>query len=76
MPGPAIASALLVRIGLGVPLLATAVLKIGYDVLLYANFRGRHAPEERRAARPPSTPAGRLLAPLQEPDADTATARV
>ena len=46
VPGPAIASALLVPLGLGVPLLATAVLKIGYDLLLYANFRGRHAPEE------------------------------
>jgi MFS family permease len=46
VPGPAIASAFLVPLGLGVPLLATGVLKIAYDLLLYATFRSRPAPEE------------------------------
>jgi MFS family permease len=35
---------------LATPLLIGAGLKIGYDLLLYAAFRGRQAPEER--ARP------------------------
>jgi MFS family permease len=47
VPGPAIAGALLVPLGLGVPLIATAVLKITYDVLLFGLFRQRPAPEER-----------------------------
>jgi MFS family permease len=47
VPGPAIAGALLVPLGLGVPLIATAVLKITYDVLLFGLFSQRPAPEER-----------------------------
>ena len=46
VPGPAIAGALLVPLGLGVPLLATAALKIVYDLGLLALFHGRPAPEE------------------------------
>ncbi len=47
VPGPAIAGALLVPIGIGVPLVATGVLKIVYDLLLFALFKSRPAPEER-----------------------------
>lgn len=47
VPGPAIAGSLLVPFGLGVPLLVTALLKITYDVALFAVFRARPAPEER-----------------------------
>ena len=47
VPGPAIAGALLVPLGLGVPLIATGVLKIVYDVSLFALFRTHPAPEER-----------------------------
>jgi hypothetical protein len=47
VPGPAIAGALLVPLGLGVPLIATGVLKIVYDVSLFALFRAHPAPEER-----------------------------
>jgi MFS family permease len=56
VPGPTIAGALLVPLGLGVPLIATGLLKITYDVLLFVLFRARPAPEERlrRAARPPA----------------------
>ncbi|HUR16618.1 MAG TPA: MFS transporter [Candidatus Limnocylindrales bacterium] len=46
VPGPAIAGALLVPIGLGVPLMATAALKITYDLLLFRLFKSRPAPEE------------------------------
>nr|MBA2719908.1 MFS transporter [Chloroflexota bacterium] len=46
VPGPALAGALLVPVGLGVPLIATAVLKIAYDLLLFAMFKSRPAPEE------------------------------
>jgi MFS family permease len=49
VPGPAIAGALLVPIGIGVPLVATGILKIVYDVLLFALFKSRPAPEEVRA---------------------------
>ena len=48
--GPAVAGALLVPLGLGVPLVACGVLKITYDLLLFAGFRSRPAPEE---VRPP-----------------------
>ena len=48
VPGPAIAGSLLVPLGLGVPLIATGVLKIGYDLALFALFRARPAPEEER----------------------------
>jgi hypothetical protein len=56
VPGPTIAGALLLPLGLGVPLIATGLLKITYDVLLYLLFRARPAPEEelRRAALPPA----------------------
>ena len=47
VPGPAIAGALLVPIGLGVPLIATGVLKITYDLLLFGLFRSRPTPEEQ-----------------------------
>ncbi len=47
VPGPAIAGALLVPLGLGVPLIATGVLKIAYDVSLFALFRAHPAPEEQ-----------------------------
>jgi MFS family permease len=60
VPGPAIAGSLLVPLGLGVPLIATAVLKIGYDLALFALFRARPAPEERRPApeeEPPLRPS-------------------
>jgi MFS family permease len=58
-PGPAIAGSLLVPLGLGVPLVATGVLKITYDVLLFALFRRRPAPEEAaRAAMAGSSRSG------------------
>lgn len=46
VPGPAIAGSLLMPFGLAVPLIATGVLKIGYDLALFALFRARPAPEE------------------------------
>ena len=51
-PGPALAGALLVPLGLGVPLVVTGVLKITYDVLLYAMFRS--TAERIEDARRPS----------------------
>lgn len=48
--GPFVAGALLVPIGIGVPLIACGVLKIVYDVLLFAAFRSRPAPEEAARA--------------------------
>ena len=48
--GPALAGALLVPIGIGAPLIAGGVLKTTYDLLLYAAFRSRPAPEETRGA--------------------------
>jgi predicted MFS family arabinose efflux permease len=48
VPGPAVAGAFLVPLGLGVPLIATGVLKIVYDLALFALFRSRPAPEETR----------------------------
>jgi MFS family permease len=53
VPGPVIAGALLLPLGLGVPLVATGVLKITYDLLLFALFRSRPAPEEGPAADRP-----------------------
>lgn len=44
--GPIVAATLLLPLGLGVPLVACGVLKIAYDVLLYAGFHGRVPPEE------------------------------
>jgi MFS family permease len=55
VPGPAIAGALLVPLGFGVPLIVTGALKITYDVALFVLFKARPAPEE--AARQP--PIGR-----------------
>jgi MFS family permease len=46
VPGPALAGSLLVPLGLGIPLIATGVLKIVYDVALFVLFRRRPAPEE------------------------------
>jgi MFS family permease len=45
-PGPGIASLLLVPLGLGVPLIAAGMMKIGYDVALFLLFRRRPTPEE------------------------------
>jgi MFS family permease len=45
--GPFAAGALLIPLGLGVPLLACGVLKTLYDVLLFVAFRSRPAPAER-----------------------------
>ena len=53
VPGPAIAGALLLPLGIGVPLIATGVLKITYDLLLYALFKTRPAPGEIGSEVPP-----------------------
>jgi MFS family permease len=45
--GPLVGGALLVPLGLGVPLIAAGALKATYDVLLFFAFRGRPAPGER-----------------------------
>ncbi len=58
VPGPALAGSLLVPIGLGVPLVATGVLKIAYDLLLFAMFRSRPAPEEVRTEPGPEASSG------------------
>lgn len=47
--GPALAGALLVPVGIGVPLVAAGVLKTAYDLSLFALFRARPAPEEVRS---------------------------
>jgi MFS family permease len=44
--GPLAAGALLTPLGLGAPLITCAVLKITYDLLLFAAFRARPAPGE------------------------------
>jgi MFS family permease len=44
--GPALAGALLVPLGIGVPLIASGVLKTSYDLSLFAVFRSRPTPEE------------------------------
>lgn len=44
--GPALAGALLVPLGIGVPLIASGALKTAYDLGLFALFRSRPAPEE------------------------------
>lgn len=48
MIGPGVAGALFVPLGVGVPLVAGGLVKILYDVALYALFRGRAAPEEQQ----------------------------
>jgi Na+/melibiose symporter-like transporter len=44
---PAFAGFLMRGLGLGAPLMVGASMKIGYDLLLYAAFRGHRPPEER-----------------------------
>jgi MFS family permease len=44
--GPALAGAVLVPLGIGVPLIASGILKTAYDLSLYALFRSRPTPEE------------------------------
>jgi MFS family permease len=51
--GPLLAGTVLVPLGVGAPLVACAVLKIGYDVALFSLFRRHPAPGETRS------PAGR-----------------
>lgn len=46
VPGPGLAGVLLVPLGLGIPIVATGVLKIAYDLALFALFRSHPAPEE------------------------------
>jgi MFS family permease len=49
--GPALAGALLVPIGIGVPLVVGGVLKTVYDLSLFALFRSRPAPDEIAGSR-------------------------
>jgi len=49
--GPLVGGALLVPLGVGVPLIAAGVLKVGYDLLLFAAFRARPAPGELATER-------------------------
>ena len=49
MLGPALAAAFLIPVGIGVPLIASGVLKIAYDISLYTLFRSRPTPEEAAA---------------------------
>lgn len=49
--GPFVAGAVLVPVAIGAPLIACGVLKITYDLLLFAAFRARPAPEEASAGR-------------------------
>jgi predicted MFS family arabinose efflux permease len=58
VPGPALAGQLLAPAGLGIPLIATGVLKIAYDVALFVLFRSRPAPEEIRSSRRGSDAVG------------------
>lgn len=44
--GPALAGAVLVPIGIGLPLVAAGAVKTAYDLALYGVFRGRPTPEE------------------------------
>ena len=50
--GPLVGGALIVPLGLGAPLVACGVLKITYDVLLFAAFRLRPAPGETAVVAP------------------------
>ncbi|MGI8929109.1 MAG: MFS transporter [Candidatus Limnocylindrales bacterium] len=59
VPGPALAGAVLVPIGLGIPLVATGMLKIAYDLLLFAMFKSRPAPEEVRGEAETAPQSGR-----------------
>ena len=49
--GPALAGAVLVPVGIGLPLIAGGVVKTAYDLSLYAFFRSRPTPEEEQRAR-------------------------
>lgn len=49
--GPLVGGALLVPLGIGVPLVAAGALKATYDVLLFLAFRSRPAPGERGVRR-------------------------
>ena len=53
---PLVAGSLLLPIGLGAPLVACGVLKISYDLALFALFKARPAPGERGAEA--ATPSG------------------
>jgi MFS family permease len=44
---PAFAGVFMQTVGLGLPLLIGAGMKIGYDIMLYFSFRGLRPPEER-----------------------------
>jgi hypothetical protein len=52
--GPALAGALLVPVGVGVPLIAAGVLKTVYDLSLYAVFSSHPAPDETPGGVPPN----------------------
>jgi MFS family permease len=52
MLGPGLAGALLVPLGIGAPLVAGGILKMAYDLSLYALFRSRPTPEEAAANAP------------------------
>jgi hypothetical protein len=55
---PLVAGSLLIPLGIGAPLIACGVLKIGYDLLLFAAFQARPAPGERGAERAPDAAPG------------------
>jgi MFS family permease len=52
--GPALAGAVLVPLGIGVPLIAAGLLKTAYDLSLYAVFSAHPAPDETPRGVPPS----------------------
>ncbi len=52
VPGPGLAGILLVPLGIGVPIVAAGVLKIAYDLSLFALFRMHLAPEELERREP------------------------
>jgi MFS family permease len=56
--GPLVAGALLIPLGIGVPLVASGLLKISYDLLLFRAFRSRPAPGEVREPVPPAARPG------------------
>jgi hypothetical protein len=51
--GPFVGGALLIPLGIGVPLIAAGALKIVYDLALFGAFRARPAPGEERSTRRP-----------------------
>lgn len=75
VPGPALAGMLLVPLGLGVPLIATGLLKICYDLGLFSLFRARPAPEEAAFRLRPPSPA-HPRAPVEPPAPASCTATV